>query len=193
MLRRMPGTEVIAHSDGGARAVPPGRHREAVAADVLRIEPPRGLPALELKQLWTHRQLIVCLARQDLALRYRQTVAGVTWVVMRSFLSAVIFTIFFGHWLRMSSAGAPYMLFVFCGVVPWSYFVHVLTVSANSVVGQRALVTKVWFPRIILPVAPALAGLVDLGVSLAFLGGLMVYFRVVPHGAVLIPPGLLGV
>ncbi len=163
------------------------------AREIVRIEPRHGLQALNLVELWRHRELVYCFARQDLQLRYRQTVAGVAWVVLQPLLSAVIFTVFFGQWLRVSSSGAPYVLFVFCGIVPWSYFVHVLTVSANSVVHQRSLVTKIWFPRITIPFAPAVAGLVDLGISFAFLIGLVAYYRVTPHAAMLAVPLFIGV
>ena len=161
---------------------------QLAAADIVRIEPRRGLQALNLAELWSYRDLVYCFARQDLQLRYRQTLAGVAWVALQPLLSAVIFTVFFGQWLRVSSSGAPYVLFVFCGIVPWSYFVHVLTVSTNSVVSQRSLVTKVWFPRLTIPFAPALAGLVDLSISFAFLIALAAYYRVTPHAAMLAVP-----
>jgi lipopolysaccharide transport system permease protein len=164
----------------------------AAAANVVRIEPRRGLPALNLAELWAHRELVYCFARQDLQLRYRQTFAGVAWVALQPLLSAIIFTVFFGHWLRVSSSGTPYALFVFCGIVPWSYFVHVLTVSTNSVVNQRALITKVWFPRMTIPFAPGLAGLIDLGISFTFLIALAAYYRVPPHAALLTVPIFTG-
>jgi lipopolysaccharide transport system permease protein len=162
------------------------------AADTVRIEPRHGLQALNVAELWSYRDLVYCFARQDLRLRYYQTLAGIAWVALQPLLSAIIFTVFFGQWLRVSSSGAPYVLFVFCGIVPWSYFVHVLTVSTNSVVNQRALVTKVWFPRITIPFAPGLAGLVDLGISFAFLVGLAAYYRVTPHAAMLAVPLFIG-
>jgi lipopolysaccharide transport system permease protein len=157
-------------------------------AKIVRLEPHEGLQPLNLGELWTHRRLIYCFARRDLQLRYRQTFAGVAWVAMQPLLSALIFTVFFSHWLRVPSSGAPYIVFVFCGIVPWSYFVHVLTVSTNSVVEQRSLITKVWFPRITLPFSPALAGLVDLGISLIFLFGLMFHYRMSFHLSLLAAP-----
>ena len=155
---------------------------------IVRLEPHEGLQPLNLRELWTHRRLIYCFARRDLQLRYRQTFAGVAWVAMQPLLSALIFTVFFSHWLRVSSSGAPYIVFVFCGIVPWSYFVHVVTVSTNSVVEQRSLITKVWFPRITLPFSPALAGLVDLGISLIFLFGLMFHYRMSLHLSLVAAP-----
>lgn len=180
----------FAYAGGRARTPDVNRpdRKQVAGADIVRIESRRGLPALNLAELWTHRELVYCFARQDLQLRYRQTVAGVVWVALQPLLSALIFTVFFGQWLRVSSSGAPYVLFVFCGIVPWSYFIHVLTVSTNSVVNQRALVTKVWFPRITIPFAPALAGLVDLGISFAFLIGLAAYYQVTLHAAMLAVP-----
>lgn len=155
------------------------------------MEARRGLRPLNLHELWRHRRLVYCFARRDLQLRYRQTVAGVAWVAMQPLLSAIIFTVFFSQWLRVSSSGVPYVVFVFCGIVPWSYFVHVLTVSTNSVVEQRSLITKVWFPRITLPFSPALAGLVDLGISLIFLAGLVFYYRITPHLTLIASPPLV--
>jgi lipopolysaccharide transport system permease protein len=179
-----------AYAGTGARTPPPRRvnREDPAAADIARIEPRSGLQPLHLAELWRYRGLLYCFARRDLRLRYRQTLAGVAWVAMQPLLSALIFTVFFGHWLRVSSSGAPYVLFVFCGIVPWSYFVHVMTVSTNSVVSQRALVTKVWFPRITIPFSSALAGLVDLGISLLFLVGLMCYHQVIPHLSLLAVP-----
>lgn len=160
----------------------------APATELVRIEARRGLQALQVGELWAYRRLIYCFARQDLRLRYRQTLAGVAWVAMQPLLSAVIFTVFFGKWLRVSSSGVPYVLFVFCGIVPWSYVVHVLTVSTNSVVSRRALIAKVWFPRITLPFSSALAALVDLAISLLFLVALLGVHRVAPHLSMLAAP-----
>lgn len=184
----------LAYAGGGAHTPPARRSRRPppAAPDITRIAPPGGVQPLNLIELWRYRQLIYCFARRDLQLRYRQTLAGVAWVAMQPLLSAFVFTIFFGHWLRVSSSGVPYVVFAFCGILPWSYFVHVVTVSTNSVVNQRALVTKVWFPRITLPFSPALAGLVDLVVSFGFLVGLMWYYRMVPHLSVLAVPIFLG-
>jgi len=172
--------------------VRPSRGQRVVAGRVVRIEPRHGLQALNLPELWSHRELVYHFARQDLQLRYHQTLAGIAWVALQPLLSTVIFTVFFGQWLRVSSSGVPYVLFVFCGIVPWSYFVHVLTVSTNSVVNQRSLVTKVWFPRITVPFAPVLAGLVDLGISFGFLIGLIAYYRVTPHASMLAVPLFIG-
>jgi lipopolysaccharide transport system permease protein len=165
----------------------PGR-KPVEAAQVIRIEPPSGIPPLNLPQIWRYRPIAYCLARRDLKLRYRQTLAGVTWVAAQPLASALIFTIFFKQWLKVSSGGAPYVVFVFCGIVPWSYFVQVLAGCATSVVSQRSLVTKVWLPRVMLPVSPALGALVDLGISLLFLIGMLFYYRVGLHVSMLAAP-----
>jgi len=148
--------------------------------ELIRIEPPVGLQIPDLRELWEYRGLIGRLAQRDLQLRYKQTVAGVVWVAIQPLLSALLLGSFFGRWLAPSTGRISYVLFAFCGFVPWTYFVHGLTVGTYSVVKDQALVTKIRFPHMALPIGQILAGLVNLFITLLVLAILMLRSKVAP-------------
>ena len=155
------------------------------------LAPPTGWLRLDLRDLWDYADLLYFLVWRDVKVRYKQTLLGVTWAVLQPVLTMVVFTIFFGRLARMPSNGVPYPLFVFCGLLPWTLFAHALTESSNSLVGNQNLITKVYFPRLVVPIAAVLGGLVDFAVSLVLMLGMMAWFGMAPTGAVIVLPLLL--
>jgi lipopolysaccharide transport system permease protein len=133
------------------------------------------------RDLWAYRELFAILAWRDVAVRYKQTVIGVAWAVVRPFLTMVVFTVVFGRLAKLpSEAGAPYPIMVFAGMLPWFLFSTILGEASNSLVGNANLVGKVYFPRLIIPASSAVVALVDLAINLAILFGLMVWYGVAP-------------
>lgn len=154
-----------------------------IATDKLPIHrivpPPRWVP-LDLKGLWNYRQLLRVFVWRDIKARYKQTMAGLTWVIIQPLVTMVVFSLFFGRWLGVSSGDIPYPIFTFSALVPWTYFVHALTVASNSVVGQQSVITKVYFPRLLMPLSSVLSGLVDLLAALVVLIPLMMFYGLTP-------------
>lgn len=142
------------------------------------IKPPTRWAAIDLKDLWAHRELLYFLVWRDVKVRYKQTLLGVTWVIIQPLFTTLIFTVFFGILARVPSEGVPYPLFAFAGLLPWIFFTNAVTQSSNSLVGSAHLITKVYFPRIIIPTAAVGAGLLDFAISFVVLGGLMAVYRV---------------
>jgi lipopolysaccharide transport system permease protein len=148
------------------------------------IRPSVGWRSLDLRELWEYRELLYFLVWRDIKVRYKQTVLGAGWAILQPFLTMVVFSIFFGNLARVPSDGVPYPIFAYCALLPWQLFAHALTESGNSLVTNRHLITKVYFPRLAIPVAAVLAGLVDFGVAFVVLLALMVYYGIVPTAAV---------
>lgn len=144
------------------------------------IEPTRGLAALQLKALWEYRELLGFLVWRDVKVRYKQTALGVAWIVLQPVISMAIFTLLFGYLLQAPSNGVPYPIFAYAGLLPWNYFAGSLTRSSQSLVGSANLITKVYFPRLVIPISGVLGGLVDFGVSSVVLGLLMLFYRIPP-------------
>src|SRR6187399_864050 len=128
---------------------------------ILRIEPSHGWVSLKLAELWEYRELLYFLVWRDIKVRYKQTALGAAWVIIQPLLTMVVFTLFFGNLAKVPSDGIPYPLFAFAGLVPWTLFAYSLTESSGSLVANQNLITKVYFPRLIIPLASVLAGLVD--------------------------------
>ncbi|HEY0972522.1 MAG TPA: ABC transporter permease [Gemmatimonadales bacterium] len=149
------------------------------------IEPPRGWSSLGLRELWEYRELLYFLTWRDVKVRYKQTVLGAAWAIIQPLSTMVVFSIFFGRLARMPSDGVPYPLFSFAALVPWTFFSNGLTLSANSVVGSQNLVTRIYFPRLAIPVATVLGGLVDFLLAFLVLVGLMAYYGVTPDARLL--------
>ena len=148
----------------------------------------RWLPRLDVRELWAYRELALFLALRDLKLRYKQTAFGVAWAVVQPLAAALIFTIVFGRLAGLPSDGLPYAVFVYAGMVAWSYVSAAVSAASESLVEHRALVTNVYFPRILAPLAAVLPGLVDLLISLAILAVFMAVYGVAPSGALLLAP-----
>jgi lipopolysaccharide transport system permease protein len=142
----------------------------------------------ELRDLWHYRELLYFLAWRDFKVRYKQTVLGAAWAVIQPFFTMVVFSIFFGYLGKIPSDGIPYPVFAYCALLPWSLFAHALTDSSNSLINNQGLITKVYFPRLIIPIAPLFVGLVDFGIALIVLIGMMFYYGIVPGVAVLATP-----
>jgi lipopolysaccharide transport system permease protein len=141
------------------------------------VEPSRSWVALDLKGLWTYRELLYFITWRDVKIRYKQTVLGVAWAVLQPLLMMIVFSLFFGRVAGISSDGLPYPLFAYGGLLPWTFFSNAITNSGNSLVGSANLVTKVYFPRMIIPGAAVGASLVDLFISFILLVPLMAYYH----------------
>jgi lipopolysaccharide transport system permease protein len=154
-----------------------------------RIIEPGGRARHYWADLWRHRELFQVLAWRDVSVRYKQTIIGVAWALIRPFLAMVVFTIIFGSIAKLPSDGAaPYALMVFAGMLPWTFFSTAVNGAANSIVGNSGLISKVYFPRLIVPAAAVAAAFVDLLVSLVILLGLLIWFRFVPGWQFLLLP-----
>jgi len=141
------------------------------------------------RDLWQYRELFQVLAWRDISVRYKQTVIGAAWAVIRPFLTMVVFTVVFGKLAKLPSDGtAPYALMVFAGMLPWSFFSTALADASNSLISNANLISKVYFPRLIVPIAAVMVALVDLLVSFAILVGLMVWYRFMPGWQILMLP-----
>lgn len=156
------------------------------------IRPTRGWAALDLRELWNHRELLYFLVWRDVKIRYKQTAVGAGWVVLQPFLIVAIFTLVFGRFAGLPTDGVPYALITVTALLPWLLFANALASSTRSIVENQALVTKVYIPRIFLPVAPVLAGLVDFFVGSVVLVGLLAWYGVVPPIQVVTLPLFLG-
>jgi len=138
-------------------------------AHIIRIEPPRGWFDLRVKELWDYRELLYFFVWRDVKIRYKQTAIGVVWVILQPLLTMLIFTLFFGKLAKLPSQGLPYQVFYFAAVVPWMYFAYSLVNATNIVVENQRLITKVFFPRLILPFSAVLSGLVDFAIGFTVL------------------------
>jgi len=146
----------------------------------LRIAPSKGWVPLKLKDLWEYRELLYFLVWRDIKVRYKQTALGATWAIIQPFFTMVVFSIFFGHLAKVPSDNIPYPLFSFAALVPWTFFANGLSQSSNSLVGSGTLITKVYFPRLIIPLASVFSGIVDFVLAFIVLLGMMVYYGVMP-------------
>jgi len=158
---------------------------------VVVIAPSRGWGALQLRALWEYRELLYFLVWRDLKVRYRQTALGALWIVIQPLVSMVVFSFLFGTLLRVPSGEVPYPIFVYAALLPWNYFASSLTRSSTSIVGSAHLITKVYFPRLIIPIAGVLSGLVDFGIAFLVLVSMMAYYGVIPTPATLLLPVFL--
>lgn len=143
------------------------------------------------RDLWAYRELLLFLAWRDILVRYKQTVIGIAWSVIRPVLTMVVFTVVFGRIANLPSEGVPYPVLVFAAMLPWYFFATALSEGSNSLVQNANIVSKVYFPRIIIPVSTIAVSLVDFLISLALLAGLMVWYDVLPTARVLALPAFL--
>lgn len=161
--------------------------------DVVRVAPVTGWPGFDLPELWRYRSLLFFLVWREIKVRYAQTVLGAAWAVLQPLLTTVVFTLIFGRFARLPSDGVPYPLFALAALVPWTYFNTAVSGASNSLLANTSLITKVYFPRLIIPGAPVLAALLDLVVSLVALLVLMLIYGVYPPAGapVLLLPSVL--
>jgi len=160
-------------------------------SSTVRIEPPRGLFELRLREVWAYRELLYFFVWRDVKIRYKQTAIGVLWVVLQPVLNMLVFTLFFGRLAKLPSDGLPYPVFYFAALVPWTYFSYALQMTTNVVVDNQRLITKVYFPRLILPISTALSGLVDFAIGFAVLALFTFAYGMRPTLAALWLPVLL--
>ncbi len=163
----------------------------ASLATIVRIEPPRGWFDLRLGELWAYRELLYFFIWRDVKVRYKQTVIGVAWVVIQPVLTMGVFTLFFGRLAKLPSDGLPYPVFYFAALVPWTYFATALQSCTNVVVENQRVITKVYFPRLVLPISPVLAGLVDFTIGFTVLLGVVGFYGLRPTFAILWLPVFL--
>jgi lipopolysaccharide transport system permease protein len=161
--------------------------------DWVTIEPPRGWTSLGLRELWQYRELLYFLTWRDIKVRYKQTALGAAWAIIQPLSTMVVFSLFFGRLAKIPSDGVPYPLFSFAALVPWTFFANGLTQSANSVVLSQNLITKIYFPRLAVPIATVLSGAVDFVLAFVILLALMMFYGtpLTPHALWVIPLSLL--
>ena len=155
------------------------------ASATVRIEPPRSLFELRLREVWAYRELLYFFVWRDVKIRYKQTAIGVLWVILQPVLSMLVFTLFFGRLAKLPSDGLPYPVFYFAALIPWTYFATSLTSTTNVVVESQQLITKVYFPRLILPVSSVLSGLVDFAIGFVVLAIFTLAYHILPTLAAL--------
>jgi len=156
------------------------RVAEAAGPAHVVIRPSTGWTGVSLRDLWAYRELLYFLAWRDIKVRYKQTALGVIWVVIQPLFAMLVFSVFFGRLAGMPSDGVPYPVFAFCALLPWQLFAHALTESSASLVTNQNLITKVYFPRLIIPLAPVLASLLDFLIAFGLLLGMLTYYRITP-------------
>ncbi len=164
---------------------------ETPALQVTRIRPSRGWVSLKLDELWEYRELLYFLVWRDIKVRYKQTVLGAAWAILQPFMTMVVFSLFFGKLGKIPSEGVPYPIFSFAALVPWTFFATGLGQGANSLVGSQNLIKKVYFPRLVIPIASVLSGVVDFALAFLVLLGMMLFYGIVPTLNVLWLPLLL--
>jgi len=140
------------------------------------IEPKKGFSSVNLKELWQFRELLYFLAWRDVKVKYKQRAVGIVWAILQPFLTMVVFSVLFGGFARIPSEGVPYPVFVYLGLLPWQYFASVLSQSTQSVVSEKNLITKIYFPRIIMPASSAISSLLDFAIAAAVLAVMMIYY-----------------
>jgi len=160
-------------------------------ASVTIIQPSRGWVSLRLGALWRYRELLYFLVWRDVKVRYKQTVLGASWAILQPFFTMLIFSIFFGKLARMPSDGVPYPLFAYVALVPWTFFANGLTLSSNSLIANQGLLRKVYFPRLVIPLAAVASGLLDFVIAFVVLFGMLVWYGIVPTWHVLWLPALV--
>jgi lipopolysaccharide transport system permease protein len=152
---------------------------------VMRITPPSGWWAPPLGELWNYRELLYFFVWRDIKIRYKQTAIGAAWAVLQPFLTMLIFSLFFGRLAHIPSEGLPYPIFYYSALLPWMYFASALQNATNTIVENQRLITKVYFPRLALPLSAVLSGLVDFGVSFLMFLAMLIYYRIHPSAALL--------
>jgi lipopolysaccharide transport system permease protein len=149
---------------------------------------PSGRPRLRLRELWDYRELLYFFTWRELKVRYKQTAIGIGWVILQPLVLMIVFTLFFGRFAHLPSDNLPGPLFYYSGLVPWTYFSRAAANATSSVVQNHTVITKVYFPRLLLPISAIFAGILDLAISIAFLVGLMVYYGVTPRLTIVFVP-----
>jgi lipopolysaccharide transport system permease protein len=161
---------------------------ESRRAAVTVIEPSRGWRGVNVRELWQFRELLYFLTWRDVKVRYKQTLLGVAWAILQPAMMMIVFTVFFARMAKVPAGDVPYPLFVYAGLLPWTFFSTAITHAANSVVGSERLITKVYFPRLAIPFASVGAAFVDFCIAFGLLALLILWYGVVPGPAILLVP-----
>jgi len=149
-------------------------------SQITYLRPAKGLAALNLRDLWDYRELIYFLTWRDIKVRYKQTILGFSWVILQPLVNTLVFTFLFGNLLNVDSNGLPYPIFAFVAILPWNYFASSLSRSSTTLVGSANLISKVFFPRMVIPMSGVISGLVDFAVSLIVLVVMMIVYNITP-------------
>jgi lipopolysaccharide transport system permease protein len=155
------------------------------------LRPAKGLAALNLRDLWEYRELIYFLTWRDLKVRYKQTILGFAWVMLQPIINMVVFTVLFGQLLNVPTGGIPYPIFSFAALLPWGYFAGSLTRSSTTLVGSANLISKVYFPRMVIPISGVISGFVDFAVAFIVLLGMMIFYHITLSWNILLLPVFL--
>jgi lipopolysaccharide transport system permease protein len=158
---------------------------------MLRISPPAGWCELPFAELWHYRELLYFFVWRDIKIRYKQTAIGAAWAILQPFLTMVVFSLFFGKLAHIPSEGLPYPIFYYSALLPWMYFATALQNATSAIVDNQRVITKVYFPRLALPLSSVLSGLVDFGVSFLMFVAMMLYYGIRPRAAMLWLPAFL--
>ncbi|MEW6192551.1 MAG: ABC transporter permease [Bacillota bacterium] len=164
------------------------KQEKAAEPPVTVIKPTRGWRIINWRELWEYRELLYFFIWRDIKVRYKQTVLGAAWAIIQPFFTMVVFSLFFGHLARLPSDGLPYPIFYYTALLPWMYFANALSSVTNTIVENQRVITKVYFPRIILPVSVVFSGLVDFGIAFTVLLGMMLFYKTFPTAAILTMP-----
>src|SRR5579863_1513944 len=184
------GPEVIRMSDSSVGVIADSRYLNS-ERPFMRIAPPRGMMDLSLAEVWRYSSLLYFFVWRDIKIRYKQTAIGAAWAILQPFLTMLIFSLFFGKLAHIPSGGLPYPIFYYSALLPWMYFAAALQNATNTIVENQRLITKVYFPRLALPLSAVLSGLVDFGISFLMFGVIMIYYRIRLGAAVLWLPVFL--
>lgn len=179
----------------GAGMAPDGHlpvRDEPEADDFHYYSPDRGFFDLDLGDLWHFRELLYFLFLRDIKIRYKQTALGAGWAILQPLLTMVVFTLIFGGLAKVSSDGAPYPIFSYAALLPWNFFAHGVSRSSSSLVENAQLITKVYFPRLVLPIATAIAPIVDFAIAFVILLAMMAWYRITPTWRMTTLPIFLG-
>jgi lipopolysaccharide transport system permease protein len=185
-ISRNPGFyHAIRYSDATEQVQPLMSSLQAHDTDLhLLIEPPHGWQALDLRELWRYREMLYFFTWRDIKVRYRQTVLGAAWAVLQPVLTMVIFSVVFGQFAGLPSQDTPYPIFTYTALLPWQLFAFALTSSSNSLITNQQLITKVYFPRLIIPLSSVIAGLVDFLIAFVILIAMMLFYAIPPTPAI---------
>ncbi len=151
--------------------------------ETIRIRPTRGWIALNLGDLWRYRELVYFLTWRDIKVRYKQTALGVGWAILTPLIQMIVFSVIFGNIARLDSEGFPYPIFTFVALLPWQLFAKAMSDAGRSLVSNRNMLTKVYFPRLVIPVSTLVSGLLDFAIAFVIMIGMMVYYKISPTPA----------
>lgn len=153
---------------------------EQAAVPVIHIKPARGWVSLGLRDLWAYRELLYFFVWRDIKVRYKQTILGASWAIIQPFFTMIVFSIFFGRLAKVPSDDLPYPIFSYAALVPWSFFANGVSMASNTLVANSNMVKKIYFPRLTMPIASVLAGMVDFALAFVVLLGMMLFYKVSP-------------